>query len=157
MSADTKTPLALYKANLELVMRLGALLQENRRNWTRLGLSHADEALTRTLSQTERLLTSNDWTSLAALPGDAFWKSLQAEASQTQGTVGAAVANQSSFMTGMQEAFAAWQQQCADAMQGAAKLPTGASFEEFVKAFRTAGGQPAEAPQPAPNKTSRKR
>lgn len=152
MAFDTKTPMALYKANLELVLRLGTLLQENRRRWTKLGVASTDDAIQKTLAQTERMLTSNDWSSLAALPGEAFWKGLQSDAGPVQGAVDAAVSNQTAFAQGLQEAFAAWQQQCADALQGAqGKLPTSATFEEFLKTFSPKPAVPAakaKAPPP---------
>ena len=94
MAIDTKTPLALYKANLELVLRLGALLQENRLRWTRFGVASADEAIERTLNETGRLLTSNDWQSLANLPGETFWKAVQGEPGPMQGAIETAVTNQ---------------------------------------------------------------
>ena len=89
MSQDTGIPMALYKANLELVMRLGALLQENRRRWTRFGVASADDAIERTLNETGRLLTTNDWTSLTNLPGEAFWKAMQGEPGPMQGALDA--------------------------------------------------------------------
>ena len=136
MAIDTKTPIALYKANLELVMRLGALLQENRQRWTKFGMAGADNAVERTLSETGRMLTSNDWQSLATLPGETFWKALQGDAGPMQGAVDTAVSNQTAFAQGLQDAFAAWQQQCADVIQDAgAALPGNATFEGFLKTF----------------------
>lgn len=146
MAIDTKTPMALYKANLELVMRLGALLQENRRRWTRFGVASADEAIERTLSETGRLLTSNDWQSLANLPGEAFWKAVQGEPGPMQGALDAAVGNQSAFAQGLQEAFGAWQQQCSEVIRDAGgTLPVAFSVES---AWRGAPQRPA-SPAPA--------
>ena len=124
MAIDTKTPLALYKANLELVLRLGTLLQENRRRWNQLGTSSTSAAIERTLSETERMLTSNDWSSLAAMPGEEFWKSIRDESGPLQGTAQAALANQTAFAEGLREAFTAWQQQSVDAL-GETSLPLG--------------------------------
>ena len=119
MAIDTKTPLALYKANLELVLRLGALLQENRLRWTRFGVASADEAIERTLNETGRLLTSNDWQSLANLPGETFWKAVQGEPGPMQGAIETAVNNQTAFAQGLQEAFGSWQQQCSELIRDA--------------------------------------
>lgn len=124
MAPSTKTPLALYKANLELVLRLGTLLQENRRRWNQLGTSGASAAIERTLAETERMLTSNDWASLAAMPGEEFWKSVRDDAGPLQGSTQAALANQVAFADGLREAFAAWQQQSLDAL-GEDGLPAG--------------------------------
>lgn len=137
MAIDTKTPMALYKANLELVMRLGALLQENRRRWTRFGVASADEAIERTLSETGRMLTTNDWQALANLPGETFWKAVQGEPGPMQGAVETAVGNQSAFAQGLQEAFGAWQQQCSEVIREAGgKLPS-FSFEGVLRGIGT--------------------
>lgn len=154
MAIDTKTPMALYKANLELVMRLGALLQENRRRWTRFGVASADEAIERTLSETGRLLTTNDWTSLANLPGEAFWKAVQGEPGPMQGALDAAVGNQNAFAQGLQEAFGAWQQQCAEVIREAGGTPPVAF--NLDSAWRSATTRPA-APAPARGSTAAKK
>lgn len=124
MAIDTKTPLALYKANLELVLRLGTLLQENRRRWNQLGASSTSAAIERTLAETERMLTSNDWTSLSAMPGEDFWKSIRDESGPVQGTAQSALSNQAAFAEGLREAFEAWRQQSVDAL-GDSGLPLG--------------------------------
>ncbi|MEZ5463194.1 hypothetical protein [Dokdonella sp.] len=146
MAIDTKTPLALYKANLELVLRLGTLLQENRRRWNLLGSSSTSAAIERTLAETERMLTSNDWTSLAAMPGEEFWKSLKGDAGPMQGTAQAAAANQAAFAEGLKEAFAAWQQQSMDAL-GESGLTAGKfDMASFMNLFQ---GPTAVARAPA--------
>lgn len=124
MAIDSKTPLALYKANLELVLRLGTLLQENRRRWNVLGTSGASDAIERTLAETERLLTTNDWSSLSEMPGERFWRSIRDGGSPLHGTAEAALANQTAFADGLREAFSAWKQQSVDAL-GEGGLPLG--------------------------------
>ena len=161
MPLNAKTPLALYKANLELVLRLGALLQENRRRWTQLGASNTREAIERTLSETERVLTANDWTSLAAMPGEEFWKSLREDSVPLQASVESAVGNQAAFAQGLQEAFEAWRQQSVDALGSTgAALPT-ADFASFVwnfaappKSATASAKVPASAAPPASAKSS---
>lgn len=152
MAIDTKTPLALYKANLELVMRLGALLQESRLRWTRFGVASADEAIERTLGETGRLLTSNDWQSLASLPGEAFWKAMQGEPGPMHGAIETAVNNQAAFAQGLQEAFGAWQQQCSELIRDAGgKLPV--SFD-VQGAWRSAPARPAATAKPVARKAA---
>ena len=149
MAIDTKTPMALYKANLELVMRLGALLQENRRRWTRFGVASSDDAIERTLDETGRMLTSNDWQSLASLPGESFWRALQGDVGQMQGALDTAVGNQTAFAQGLQEAFTAWQQQCADVIEHAGgSMPGKAGFDEFLQTFTSHRTPGASAPAP---------
>ena len=134
MSVNAKTPIALYKANLELVLRIGTLLQENRQRWTALGATSTNEALQNTLAQTERLLTTNDWTSLSALPGENFWNSLGLGVRPMQASLESAAGNQAAFAAGLQEAFEAWRQQSADALGvDAIEFPASA-LADFMKA-----------------------
>lgn len=143
MAIDTKTPLALYKANLELVLRLGTLLQENRRRWNLLGTSSTSAAIERTLAETERMLTSNDWKSLATMPGEEFWKSIKDDAGPLQGSAQTAMANQTAFAEGLREAFAAWQQQSVDALGEGGLQPGKFDMAAFMNLFR--GPRAAEA------------
>ncbi|MEO8012024.1 MAG: phasin family protein, partial [Dokdonella sp.] len=101
MAFDAKIPMSMYKANLELVMRLGALLHESRQRWTRFGLGGADSAIEKTLNETGRMLTTNDWQSLAALPGATFWKALQGDAGPMQGAIDTAMTSQAAFIEGV--------------------------------------------------------
>ena len=148
MAFDTKTPLALYKANLEFLMRVGALLQENRQRWTKLGVAGTDEAIQRTLAQTEKLLVSNDWPSLSALPGEPFWKGLEPDAS-LRGNFDAAVDSQTTFAKGINDAFAAWREHCADVIRDAGgHIP--AAFA--APAAKAPARKTAAAKKPAPRK-----
>ncbi|HMM65490.1 MAG TPA: hypothetical protein PKC03_00990 [Dokdonella sp.] len=146
MTANSKTPMALYKANLELVLRIGALLQENRRRWAQLGAAGTSDAIERTLAQAERVLTSNDWSSLSAIPGEDFWKSIRDDNAPVQGTVEAAIGSQAAFAQGLKEAFEAWQQQSADALGGGMALPA-ANFADFMKSFTPSQAAARSAPK----------
>lgn len=158
MAFETKTPMALYKANLELVLRLGTLLHENRQRWMSTTAENAGNAIQKSLAETERMLTSNDWTSLAALPGESFWKSLQGQATPLQGTMENAAREQAAFAQGLKQAFEAWQQQCADALQGAPG--TGGTLEDFIKHFSpdetSEKAQPKSKASPAASKPKKR-
>ncbi|MGB0135317.1 hypothetical protein [Dokdonella sp.] len=149
MAIDTKTPLALYKANLELVLRLGTLLQENRKRWNQLGASSTSAAIERTLAETERMLTSNDWTSLSAIPSDDFWRSIREGSGPVQGTAQAAVSNQAAFAEGLREAFEAWQQQSVDALGGSGFLPGKFDIAGMMAMFRGPHASVASKEKPA--------
>ncbi|OJY90712.1 MAG: hypothetical protein BGP25_09705 [Lysobacterales bacterium 63-13] len=139
MNVNSKTPMALYKANLELVLRIGTLLQENRQRWMQAGAAGTSEAVQRTLAETERMLTTNDWNALAKIPGAEFWNSLGTGTAPLQGTVETAVRSQTEFAEGLKQAFAEWQQQSAEALggQGAYALPW--TFSEVLQAFNAPG------------------
>ena len=157
MTMNTRTPMALYKANLELVLRIGALLHENRRRWAQAGSAGTSEAIEHALAQTERMLTTTDWSTLSAMPGEEFWKSLRAGAGPLQGTVESAVRSQAEFAEGLKQAFAEWQQQSAEALGGNAAAPAPWAFPDLLKgaaptttrpAGPRPGGKPAAAAKP---------
>ncbi|MBL0163577.1 MAG: phasin family protein [Xanthomonadales bacterium] len=142
MSVNSKTPMALYKANLELVLRIGTLLHETRRRWAQAGAAGTSEAIQRTLAQTERMLTTNDWSALSAMPGEEFWNSLGTGGGPLQGTVESAVRSQTEFAEGLKQAFTEWQQQSAEALGGNAMQPAPWAFADLKQAFN-AGGRSA--------------
>lgn len=163
MNVNSKTPMALYKANLELVLRIGALLQESRQRWMQSGATGTHEAIQRTLAETERMLTTTDWSALSAMPGEEFWKSLRGGAGPLQGNVESAMRSQVEFSEGLKQAFAEWQQQSADALGGNAMQSAPPAFAEFMQGF-SAPHPPAQSPRkeearetrkPPTNKTAR--
>lgn len=138
MSLNPKTPMALYKANLELVLRIGTLLQENRQRWMQAGAAGTSEAIQRTLAETERMLTTNDWSALSKMPGQEFWNSLGTGATPLHGTVETAVRSQTEFAEGLRQAFAEWQQQSTAALGGHAAQPAPWAFTDLMHAFNSA-------------------
>lgn len=143
MNFNPKTPMALYKANLELVLRIGTLLQENRQRWMQVvGTAGTSEAIQRTLAETQRMLTTNDWSALSNIPGPEFWNSLGTGSSPLQGTVETAVRSQTEFAEGLKQAFAEWQQQSADALGGNLVQPGLGGFGDLMKGFGAAMPQP---------------
>jgi hypothetical protein len=137
MNVNSKTPMALYKANLELVLRIGALLQESRQRWMQTGATSTNEAMQRTLAETERMLTTSDWSALSSMPGDEFWKSLRAGAGPIQGTIESAARSQAEFSEGVKQAFAEWQQQSADALGGNRAHGIPKAFGDLMQGFGT--------------------
>lgn len=138
MSLNPKTPMALYKANLELVLRIGTLLQENRQRWMQAGAAGTSEAIQRTLAETQRMLTTNDWSALSKIPGADFWNSLGTGAAPLKGTVETAVRSQTEFAEGLKQAFAEWQQQSVDALGGIPAQPDASAFSDLMKGFAAA-------------------
>lgn len=138
MSLNPKTPMALYKANLELVLRLGTLLQENRQRWMQAGTAGTSEAIQRTLAETERMLTTNDWSALSKIPGQEFWNSMGTGTTPLHGTIETAVRSQTEFAEGLKQAFAEWQQQSAAALGGNAAQPAPWAFTDLMQAFNPA-------------------
>jgi len=158
MNVNSKAPMALYKANLELVLRIGTLLQESRQRWMQSGAAGTNEAIQRTLAETERMLTTNDWTSLSAMPGQDFWTSLSLGANPLQGSVESAVRSQAEFADGLRQAFAEWQQQSAAALGGNAAPTAPWAVADFMQAAHSASpsrkNETAEAVKPAKKKAA---
>ena len=157
MSLNPKTPMALYKANLELVLRIGTLLQENRQRWMQAGASGTTEAIQRTLAETQRMLTTNDWSTLSKIPGEEFWNSMGTGAAPLKGTVETAVRSQTEFAESLKQAFAEWQQQSADALGGVPAQPTAWAFSDLLKGFGGAATQQqtgSRTSTPAPPKSA---
>lgn len=144
MTASTPTPFALYKANLELALRIGQLLNENRKQWARQGLAGVDQAIGRTLDESKRTLAGVDWTRLAGLPVEGAWNTLNWDALKPdvgtlKSSIDEVIAQQSDFASGLQEAVEAWQRQCGEAVREAGlALPTTTGFEDFLKVFTDA-------------------
>ncbi|MCR6700399.1 MAG: hypothetical protein NVV68_04200 [Dokdonella sp.] len=144
MTTNTPTPFALYKANLELALRIGQLLNENRKQWARQGLAGVDQAVGRTLDESERAMAGVDWTRLAGLPVEGVWNTLNWDALKPdvgtlKSSIDEVIAQQSSFASGLHEAVEAWQRQCGEAVREAGlALPTTTGFEDFLKVFTDA-------------------
>ncbi len=162
MNVSPKTPMALYKANLELVLRIGTLLQENRQRWMQAGAAGTSEAIKRTLADTERMLTTNDWSALSTMPGEDFWKSFGIGSGPLQASAESAARNQSEFAEGLKQAFAEWQQQSVAALGGNEASLDPAIFRDVMKGFNTAassagakrGDEIKESKKPAARKPS---
>lgn len=118
MGINTEVPLNLYKANLELQLRLTRLVQETQKNWLELGTQGTVKSIAETNSQLEQVLKTQDWQKLAALPADTFWRQLQSRFNDNQALVQIAVSSQTSFSAGLQDALQTWQKETLQAVSG---------------------------------------
>ena len=123
------------------------------------GASSTNEAMQRTLAETERMLTTSDWSALSSMPGDEFWKSLRAGAGPIQGTIESAARSQAEFSEGVKQAFAEWQQQSADALGGNPTHGIPKAFGDLMQGFgtpsrsSTSTKDDGEKPKPKPKAT----
>lgn len=151
MAFDTSIPLALYKANLEFALRVGALLQENQKRWLALGASSAESVVDEARRKADGAGGAADWNALASLPGEAFWQTLQQNVGNYQALLDTAVGNQTDFSYGLRDAFAAWRKQCTEALhESSGALPLAAGFDEVLKQFSSMALAASEAPKTAP-------
>lgn len=176
MSLDASIPKALYQANIDLALRIAALLQENGKQWFDLFAEEASTRLEEGLSQAGSLGQGMSLEKLAALPADAATQFLQIDVGRWQTLLSHAVDNQSQFAHGVQEALSQWQDACSGAFDAVAlgrvpELPAGlavlpglsdmaASIRRFM-AQAIPGAEPAMAarkpsPAPAPQAAAKK-
>lgn len=108
MSMET-LPLDLYKANVELQLRITRLLQEGGHRWLESVQQSSMRSMEQTTAEIEGLLQSANWQSLATLPTDTFWRLFQHGVNDSQTVSQLAIQNQAEFTAGLQEALDAWQ------------------------------------------------
>ena len=130
MSIDASIPKALYQANIDLALRIAALLQENGKQWFDLFAEEASTRLEEGLSQASSFGSGLSLEKLSSLPADAATQLLQIDLGRWQTLLSSAVENQSHFAEGVQHALSQWQDACSGAFDAATvgqvpELPSG--------------------------------
>ncbi|MQU09546.1 phasin family protein [Pseudomonas helleri] len=149
MSTENTIPLNLFKANLELQLRINRLLQENSQRWLDIASRAGTESVAESNAELENLLKANNWQALATLPGESFWRQLQQRIGDAQASAQVAISAQTAFTTGLQQAIQGWQKANIEAVGGGvdATLPFNDLFKQWgaVWASATASdGKPAK-------------
>ena len=126
MTVDASIPKALYQANIDLALRIAALLQENGKQWFDLFAEEASTRFDEGVSSFGALGSEFSLEKLAALPADAAAQFLQLDVGRWQAMVSHAVENQALFSDGLQEALTQWQTACSEAFDavGSGVLPS---------------------------------
>lgn len=119
-AGNTALPLNLYKANLELQVRINKLLQESARQWLDMGNRLVGDGIAESNAEVESLLQAQDWQKLASLPAETFWRQLQQRFGDSQAATQIAISAQTAFTTGLQQAVQTWQKETASAVGTAA-------------------------------------
>ena len=117
---DTDLPMSLYKANLEVQTRVSQLLQESAQQWLEMSARLFEEGVADARAGAEQLTRPQDWQSLATVPGEAFWRQWQQRLGDAQATTQVAVATQTAYARGLQEAVREWQMETTRALGGTA-------------------------------------
>lgn len=143
---STQFPLNLYKANLDLQLRIAGLLQESAKKWLELGKDAIDANVAESTAEAERLLNSRDWRKFASGPGEAFWQQLLLGIGDAEAATKTALEAQTSFVAGLQDALQKWQNEVADVMGGAG-ASFGPAWSDLLKQW---GWQSSGAPAAAP-------
>ncbi|MCR6664115.1 MAG: phasin family protein [Luteimonas sp.] len=121
MGTPADLPMQLWKANLDLQLRIGRLLQDSGREWMELGTRAVGETVEEGDAEVRGFLRSGDWQSLAALPVDAFWRQAQQRMGDSQAVTQIAVTAQNAFARGLIEALQDWQKDTARILADAGK------------------------------------
>lgn len=154
MNVDMNLPMELYKANMQLWMSTGLLLQEVRQHWLDLGDKTIGDDVAETQAELDELAKSADWKGLANLPGTAMWRMVQKRMGDLQACTETAVAEQMHFASGLQDALSAWQKATTQAITDAGKsMPLTApmqnmlpDFTAFMSALTPGANAPAAKP-----------
>lgn len=143
MNTDA-VPLKLYKANAELQIQIGRLLQEGGHRWLDVASQASDEAIAESKLEIENLRKAENWQNLATLPGETFWRALQQRAGDTQELTKIAIKNQTEFTNGLREAIEGWQRAVSEAVGGATSgQPIQDIFKQWGALFPIPGGKDA--------------
>ncbi len=133
MSNET-IPLNLFKANLELQLRIQRLMQENGQQWLENATRAGKDGITESGAEIESLLKAKNWQELATLPAQAFWRQFQHHVGGAQALTQVAIKN-------IQD----WQKSVTQAVgQGDAVLPFQDIFKQWGAVWASA--QDKEAP-----------
>jgi hypothetical protein len=116
MSNLSELPLDLYKANLELQVRVGKLIQESGREWLDFGYRLINDGIAESSAEVDELLKTDDWEKLAALPTESFWRQVQQRFGDSQAAAQIAIGAQTAFASGLQDALKTWQKETAEAL-----------------------------------------
>lgn len=138
--------LDLYKANVELQLRITHLLQESGHQWLEIVQRSSADNIAETRAEIESLLRKADWQSLVTLPGESLWRVFQHRSGDAQQLNQIAVKNQAAFTSGLQQALENWQQSVA------AVVGTSGAAQPMQDIFKLWGSNWAEALQLKPAK-----
>ncbi len=116
MTNPSDLPLNLYKANTELQLRINKLVMENWKKWLEFSNRAVDDGIAESQSKVEQLLKAQDWSALATMPAETFWRLLQQRMGDSTLNNQIAANVQAHFAQGLQEAIQTWQQDSARAL-----------------------------------------
>lgn len=119
--ATDDMPLALFKANAELQIRIARLVHESIRGWLGAAQSRGTAGLAETAALMESLLGTGDWRALMSLPAKAFSHDAPNRWGSPQALTEIAIKEQIRFTNGLQEALITWQQGVIGSFQGNAE------------------------------------
>lgn len=148
MNTETLS-LDLYKANVELQLRITRMLQETGHQWLEAVQRGSADNIAETTAEIESLLRTGNWQALATLPGESLWRLFQQRTDSVQLINQLALKNQAAFTSGLQQALESWQKSVAS-MAGTSNVT-----QPLQDIFKQWGATWAAAVQPKPEKTAK--
>ena len=140
MQFDPHTPLALFKANLELNFSLCDLLRRNALRWSEAQNRMLDGCAKDIESAVTRTLDAPDWQQFGVNAGDLGWKALQHRNCAALHLAEMAVANHSALIADIQHVFSRWQQDSTHALkQAGSAMPVSAALESLLASASNMG------------------
>ncbi|MCD9007107.1 phasin family protein [Luteimonas sp. XNQY3] len=133
MRDATELPLRLIQANLELQLRIAALIQENGRQWSELAGRAVGDGRVEQDAELRDLLRTQDWQALAALPANAFWRQMQQRIGDGQELARVAVGAQNAFTDGLVDALRAWQDKTAEVLASSSNATTDEAWRALAE------------------------
>lgn len=146
MSNVTDPSLNLFKANLELQVKLAKLIQESNRQWLNFEGHLVDDSIAGSDALSEQLLQTEDWQKLASLPAETLVRVWQQRFGNTQALTQETFNAQTALARGIQDALHAWQQQIVMALGNSPSVvvPQGnPAWADLFKPWQQLWQQPA--------------
>lgn len=146
MIIDSNLPLAQFKANLALALRTSELLQQGRLLWLEENERQTTDTIAEMHDEMSQIDDSADWQALASVPGHAAWAIQHRLFGRFQTMTQVAIANQTQFSAGLQQALAEWQQGSAKALSQAGNaMPVQTGLRNLLQTWGHLGDIAAEA------------
>lgn len=142
MTIKPSMPTALYKANPNLTLHLGRLMQNSQARWAGFLQQQAQAAITPfAVTRNVQPLTAlrrGEW------PANGFWTRQQGSTRPWQATMATALENPAAFADVPREAISTWQRECSAALQTAPDgMPLGASLNAMTDLSAARSDAPA--------------
>lgn len=148
---NTNAPsLDLYKANVELQLRITRLLQESGQRWLEAVSHSGTDGFAEAGAEFAELLKAQDWQALSVLPNQVFWRQIQQRIEDTQAASELAIGNQSAFTDGLQQALRDWQKAVTEAVGEVGTVPQ--PFQDLLKQWGAAWTAPVRKDKAAVTK-----
>ncbi|NMG54128.1 hypothetical protein [Aromatoleum aromaticum] len=147
MHFDTRASLALYKTNLQLHLRLCALLRENSLRWIDASTHSISTCSTEFETVIDRLLAADDWAAVTLAAGEMPWKAAQHQLNAVQRLAETMIGSHSAFVTSAQETLSTWQRDAAAALrETTGAMPLSTTLRDLIEDYLPSVSPPRAAP-----------